>query len=350
MKEYYVSINGQQQTVVPADTLSRDVAAGKYPENTLIWCEGMTDWEPIKNHFQSPETNEHDCLDAQPEKTISSPKAPLKTAKRKVLIIIGLAVLGLCSLILMCIPKSKQSVLVDAYTQFAASIEEDNWSLLYEKFNKALDYERYSNHHYADGTRRETPLYKEEVLLARALRRARVKLARSPRIRYCDDIDFLYSKWSSAERELHNLNPDNISLIEELTKRRDKWKRDLHQKCKQNDINETIFLISFLADGELNVALTEAINLAYELKKTNIEDQNIAIIVHQLSQLYANRKRILAEIPHKGQLYILDEYERELADDKYVKASGYQSSQELVALRNQLRAVIKRNMSQARNQ
>lgn len=347
MKEYYVSINGQQQTVVPADTLSRDVAAGKYPENTLIWCEGMTDWEPIKNHFQSPETNEHDCLDAQPEKTISSPKAPLKTAKRKVLIIIGLAVLGLCSLILMCIsgttPKSKQSVLVDAYTQFAASIEEDNWSLLYEKFNKALSKELYysSRYEYEE---------KEEVLLARALWSARVNPERRQRIRYCDNIDYLYEKWYSAERELHNLNPDNISLIEELTKRRDKWKGDLHQKCKQNDINETIFLISFLADGELNVALTEAINLAYELKKTNIEDQNIAIIVHQLSQLYANRKRILAKIPHKGQLYILDEYERELADDKYVKASGYQSSQELVALRNQLRAVIKRNMNQARNQ
>ena len=168
MKEYYVSINGQQQTVVPADTLSRDVAAGKYPENTLIWCEGMTDWEPIKNHFQSPETNEHDCLDAQPEKTISSPKAPLKTAKRKVLIIIGLAVLGLCSLILMCIsgttPKSKQSVLVDAYTQFAASIEEDNWSLLYEKFNKALSEGSYYSRYYADGTRRETPLYRANAL------------------------------------------------------------------------------------------------------------------------------------------------------------------------------------------
>lgn len=41
MKQYHVSVNGQQPSVVAEDVLSKEAAEGKYPENTLIWCEGM---------------------------------------------------------------------------------------------------------------------------------------------------------------------------------------------------------------------------------------------------------------------------------------------------------------------
>lgn len=52
MKQYHVSVNGQQPSVVAEDVLSKEAAEGKYPENTLIWCEGMAGWEPIGKHFR----------------------------------------------------------------------------------------------------------------------------------------------------------------------------------------------------------------------------------------------------------------------------------------------------------
>lgn len=54
MKQYHVSVNGQQPSVVAEDVLAKEAAAGKYPENTLIWCEGMAGWESIGNHFRRP--------------------------------------------------------------------------------------------------------------------------------------------------------------------------------------------------------------------------------------------------------------------------------------------------------
>ena len=54
MKQYHVSVNGQQPSVVAEEVLSKEAAEGKYPENTLIWCEGMAGWEPIGNHFRRP--------------------------------------------------------------------------------------------------------------------------------------------------------------------------------------------------------------------------------------------------------------------------------------------------------
>ena len=54
MKQYHVSVNGQQPSVVAEDVLAKEAAAGKYPENTLVWCEGMAGWEPIGNHFRRP--------------------------------------------------------------------------------------------------------------------------------------------------------------------------------------------------------------------------------------------------------------------------------------------------------
>lgn len=54
MKQYHVSVDGQPPTVVAEDVLAKDAAGGKYPESTLIWCEGMAGWEPIGNHFRRP--------------------------------------------------------------------------------------------------------------------------------------------------------------------------------------------------------------------------------------------------------------------------------------------------------
>lgn len=54
MKQYYVAKNGVQEGPYEEAALKADAAAGKYPKNTIIWCEGMDDWEPIGEHFQLP--------------------------------------------------------------------------------------------------------------------------------------------------------------------------------------------------------------------------------------------------------------------------------------------------------
>lgn len=54
MKEYHVSVSGQQPVLVDENVLAKEAAEGKYLVNTLIWCEGMTDWEPIGKHFRMP--------------------------------------------------------------------------------------------------------------------------------------------------------------------------------------------------------------------------------------------------------------------------------------------------------
>lgn len=41
MKQYHVSVSGQQPVLVDENVLAKEATEGKYPENTLIWCEGM---------------------------------------------------------------------------------------------------------------------------------------------------------------------------------------------------------------------------------------------------------------------------------------------------------------------
>lgn len=56
MKTYHISINGQPAFVITEEDLAKQAAEGKYPKGTLIWSEGMNDWDSIEKHFQVPAT------------------------------------------------------------------------------------------------------------------------------------------------------------------------------------------------------------------------------------------------------------------------------------------------------
>lgn len=46
---WYYEQSGQRQGPVPDDELDRLLATGGITQNTLVWCEGMTDWAPLRD-------------------------------------------------------------------------------------------------------------------------------------------------------------------------------------------------------------------------------------------------------------------------------------------------------------
>jgi len=44
---YYVNIDNQRQGPVPADILREKLERGELNQQTLVWCEGMVEWQPI---------------------------------------------------------------------------------------------------------------------------------------------------------------------------------------------------------------------------------------------------------------------------------------------------------------
>ncbi len=365
MKQYHVSVDGQQPTVVAEDVLAKEAAEGKYPANTLIWCEGMAGWEPIGKHFKPSFSSRLDGVMAKVplgklkslkirfSAGVQRLKRPLPPRLKKLLLI--LAGVGICLVILFSIAsifgQSRKNQLVAAYSEMVTCIGEEDWSELYEKFDKHLGDEWDVSSNYSDGTRREKELYKDEELYYRAFRQLRVSPKRVPlageeNVHTRFDIYDLKSKLRAAEHQLGNSDPDRASQIQELMQRRDALKKELYIRCVLEDESWTRFLISFLANGEVNTPLAAAVNLAYELKKENIEEQDMAILVHQLTSLYECQRKISNAIPAKAQLFIVDEYERYYLsrEDSFAKQCGYQSPEKLVALRKQLRKAIRKSL------
>ena len=44
---WYYALNGQQQGPVPETEIANLAAAGVLKADTLIWSEGLTDWQPL---------------------------------------------------------------------------------------------------------------------------------------------------------------------------------------------------------------------------------------------------------------------------------------------------------------
>ncbi len=49
MDSYYVAINGQQQGPYASDQISNGLAQGVYTSETMVWTQGMSDWQPISS-------------------------------------------------------------------------------------------------------------------------------------------------------------------------------------------------------------------------------------------------------------------------------------------------------------
>lgn len=56
MNNYYISTHqGKQEGPYDKEALISRIKDGIYSEETLVWCEGMTGWEPLKKHFDIPD-------------------------------------------------------------------------------------------------------------------------------------------------------------------------------------------------------------------------------------------------------------------------------------------------------
>ena len=298
MKQYHVSVDGQQPTVVAEDVLAKEAAEGKYPANTLIWCEGMAGWEPIGKHFKPSFSSRLDGVMAKVplgklkslkirfSAGVQRLKRPLPPRLKKLLLI--LAGVGICLVILFSIAlisgQSRKNQLAAAYSEMVTCIGEEDWSELYEKFDKHLGDEWDVSSNYSDGTRRDKELYNDEELYSRAFRRTRVtprreKLAGSENIYTRYSVSELRRSLKGIESQLRHSDPDKVSKLKELLRNKEAMKQELYIRCEMDDFSSTLFLISFLADGVVNTPLAAAVNLAYELKKENIEEQDMAILV-----------------------------------------------------------------------
>ncbi len=49
MNSYYVAVNGQQQGPFPLSQIRSSLAQGVYNESTMVWAQGMSDWQPISS-------------------------------------------------------------------------------------------------------------------------------------------------------------------------------------------------------------------------------------------------------------------------------------------------------------
>jgi TM2 domain-containing membrane protein YozV len=49
MSDWYYLANGQQQGPVPLDHLQHWLQAGQMPANTMVWTEGMANWQPANS-------------------------------------------------------------------------------------------------------------------------------------------------------------------------------------------------------------------------------------------------------------------------------------------------------------
>ncbi len=355
MKQYHISVDGQPPSVVPGDVLAKEVAEGKYPESTLIWCEEMSGWEPIGKYFSLSATCLQDSVDVETAQEDSlRTKRPVHPLLKKLLL--GLGGVGIVWIVLSAIASPsghpEQNELEPVYRDMVTCIGNDDWGLLYEKFADRLSEERYGNYYYADGTSREKKLYNDEELYNMAFRKMRVVPKREPmagaenyRTRF--ETYMIEDELESIENQLSSSNPDMASQLQELLTTRDALKKELYIRCELDDVSSTMFLISFLAKGEVNVSLAEAINRAYALKNSNLEDMYIVNLVHQFTRLYECQRRISEAIPLNAQLFIVDEYERNLAEhNSCAKLCGYQSPEKLVTLRKQLRRAIRKKLKQ----
>lgn len=49
METYYVAVHGQQQGPFSAHQIRSSLSQGVYSGETLVWCQGMSDWQPISS-------------------------------------------------------------------------------------------------------------------------------------------------------------------------------------------------------------------------------------------------------------------------------------------------------------
>ena len=303
--------------------------------STLIWREGLDVWEPIEKHF--PEVIQETSTSLPRKKTSFPGKGCLIAAAA--LLCAGF-LLSLCGggspAESVASPSTTVSSIMDNIRWYAGK---GDWARLLDSFQECRNREEFHKYNYHDGVTRETPLELNDAQLHyRALDALWSRGQSSDVLGYGEINDAL----QDIEEKLRYAHP---SEMDQLHTARVQLLRTKSQRLMQYDVCRTMHLATFLADGDANDELAAAIEQLGKRSKANSGNETLAYYARCLYDLRKSARLVSAAIPWEHQLFIVDEYERDLSERFTAQDSEpYCSPQELVDLRNRIRKTIRQKM------
>ena len=337
MNNWYVVTPDGKEIMLPEDELLAGVSTGQYAAGTLIWREGLEAWEPIEKHF--PEAFRKQTFSAQKLKSLFTKKRCFLGA---------IALLCMCFLLSLCGEKQTDSV----QQEVAAAVKEiqwyvgkGDWAQFHDTFEELKDNEVYGSLYYSDGVRKEKP---DELTEEQLNYRAWHSLWSSAHSSEQQPLGRIMSEIRNINRKLEYAHPSEADQLKAaLAQLKDMRLANFIQL----EASETMHMATFLANGDANESLTAVTAMVCQLSNAAPDNAELSFYARCLNDLRRSARLVSKAIPWECQLYIVDEYERKLKEhSQRLKLYQYESPQELVVLRNQLRKYIKRQMAKGTQQ
>ncbi len=337
MKNWYVATHDGQEGPQSEESLLAGLSSGKYSAATLIWREGLEVWEPIEKHF--PEVI---------QETSTSLSRKKKTITPKVFFIAAAALLCSGGLLSLCVgnspveePSSPQSAAASIMNDIRWYVGKEDWSRLLDTFQNSRNMEVVGKYYYHDGVERETPLELNDAQL-----HYRALYALWSNGQPSDVLS--YGKLNDDIRDIEEkLRYAHSSETEQLQAALAQLQRTKSQRLMQYDVCRTKHLAAFLAGGDANGELAAGIEQVGKISKAYPGDETLAYYSRCLKDLRKSAELVSAAIPWECQLFIVDEYERDLSEmSEWLDLALYCSPQELVDLRNRIRRLIRQKMKE----
>ena len=322
---------------MPEDELLAGISTGLYAAGTLIWREGLEAWEPIEKHF--PEAFRKQAFSAQKLKSLFTKKRCFLGA---------IALLCMCFLLSLCGEKQTDSVqqeVAAAVKEIQWYIGKGDWSQLHDTFESMKNNEVYYSLHYSDGERKEKPdELTEEQLNYRAWHSLWSRAHSSEQW----PLGRIMSEIRDINRKLEYAHPSEADQLKAaLAQLKDMRLANFIQL----EASETMHMATFLANGDANESLTAVMAMVCQLSNAAPDNAELSFYARCLNNLRKSACMVSKSIPWESQLYIVDEYERQLKKScQRLELYQYESPQELAALRSQLRKNIKRQISKGKKQ
>lgn len=335
MNNWYVATPDGKEIMLAEDELLAGVSTGQYAAGTLIWREGLEAWEPIENHF--------------PEAFRKQASTKSLFTKRRCLFG-AVALLCMCFLLSLCGEKQSDSAQQDvaaAVKEIQWYVGKGDWANLHAAFEHGKDAEVYSCYYYSDGVSKEKP---DELTEEQLNYRAWSSLWSG-----CHPNESFRDLWSGGEiasqirdikEKLRYAHPSEAGQLNAVLAQLQEIKL---ANFIQFEVCETMHMATFLAAGDVNESLSAVTALVCQMSNDDPDNVELSFYAKCLNDLRKSARLVSAAIPWDSQLYIVDEYERKLKErSRHLELYHYESPQELVVLRNQLRIVIKRKMSESK--
>ena len=223
--------------------------------------------------------------------------------------------------------------------ELAKYFGKQNLENLDDDIELVIDKERYRSTHYADGTRRDKPLYSNDEIYARGLRYVLNKQfdMEGPDVPKFRDLTRINQTIDECKSQLRYAHPSEVPAIQQKLQQAESMRRAW---LATYDERVTFVMSALFAGGAANEPLTQAINAGYALRNAdNGNDEQLNYAVNHLSELYIAQKKVAEKIPLEAQLLNIDLYEQDLSS-RY----NYQSSPKTQAVRNRIRAELQQQI------